>query len=76
MDNLAVRPKPGILKNCLAEGQLKFELWFLLAPLLSQFLSVNPQYFYIYIFAYEHVYFPKNARGGMNLVSLKELWIF
>lgn len=46
MDNLAVRPKPGILKNCAAEGQLKFEVWFLLAPLLSEFLSVNPQYFF------------------------------
>lgn len=72
MDNLAVRPKPVVLKNYAAEGQLKFELWFLSAPLLLEFLSINPQLF----FAYEHVYFPKNAGGGMDFASLKELWIF
>lgn len=44
MGNLAVRPKPGILKNYAAEGQLKFELWFLLAQLLSEFLSVYTQF--------------------------------
>lgn len=34
MDILSVRPKPVVLKNYAAEDQLKFELWFLLAPLV------------------------------------------
>lgn len=53
MDSLAVRPKPLVLKSYASEGQLKFKLWFLLALLLLEFLTVNPQFlFFLHISMY------------------------